>query len=444
MPTRADLLQKKVYPSLLASVTVGPAPAQVIEPAAVPPPTEELAQLRANSWQWVSYTGPTETFEIETPERYTVTFNTDASLAITADCNRAAGSYQGEGGKLTVEIGPVTAAACPPESRSEQFLKLLGGGAQYFFRDGSLYIDLFADGGTMIFAPASAASGTQTTAEASNTPRLRALDFAPFEKELAAFTPERAAAVDAIVKDADIAQVQDAVKAGKLTYAELTLYFLARIQQYDETLRTMLELNPDALKEAQAADQLLKDGKATGLMLGIPVTLKDNIETAAPLHTTGGSEILLNNQPKADASFVKQLREAGAVILGKANLSEFAGGVAMLPPGASAVGGLTMNPHGDFSAGGSSSGSARARRRMRRWSASAPRRRVADCARQLEWRGRHVSGHGVVDGSERDSARSRTTIRRVRLAATSRMWPRCSVSSTPRTRTMSRAWTRKR
>ena len=93
----------------------------------------------------------------------------------------------------------------------------------------------------------------------------------------------------------------------------------------------MLELNPDALKEAQAADQLLKDGKATSLMLGIPVTLKDNIETAVPLHTTGGSEILLNYQPKADASFVKQLREAGAVILGKANLSEFAGSIAMLP-----------------------------------------------------------------------------------------------------------------
>jgi len=112
------------------------------------------------------------------------------------------------------------------------------------------------------------------------------------------------------------------------------------------------------LKEAQAADQLLKDGKAANLMLGIPVTLKDNIETAAPLHTTGGSEILSNYQPKADASFVKQLREAGAVILGKANLSEFAGSVAMLPPGASAVGGLTLNPNGDFSAGGSSSGSA--------------------------------------------------------------------------------------
>ncbi len=206
-------------------------------------------------------------------------------------------------------------------------------------------------------APTAAAPEATTTMEASNTPRLRELDFSPFEEELAAFTPERAAEIDAIVKDADIAQVQDAVKAGKLTYTELTLYFLARIKQYDETLRTMIELNPDALKEAQAADQLLKDGKATGLMLGIPVTLKDNIETAAPLHTTGGSEILLNHQPKADASFVKQLREAGAVILGKANLSEFAGGITVFPPGASAVGGVTLNPHGDFSAGGSSSGS---------------------------------------------------------------------------------------
>ena len=201
---------------------------------------------------------------------------------------------------------------------------------------------------------------TKAPAQAAlqNIPRLRQLDFAPFDAALAAFTADRAAQIEAIVKDADIAQVQDAVKAGKLTYAELTLYFLSRIKQYDEALRTMVELNPDALKEAQAADQKLKEGKAAGSLFGMPVTLKDNIETAAPLHTTGGSEILLNYQPKADASFVKQLHEAGAVILGKANLSEFAGGVNVIPPGASAVGGLTQNPHNtDFSAGGSSSGS---------------------------------------------------------------------------------------
>ena len=366
----------------------------------MPPPTEELAQLRANSWQWVSYTGPTETFEIETPERYTVTFNTDASLAITADCNRASGSYQGEGGKLTVEIGPVTAAACPPESRNEQFLKLLGGGTQYFFRDGNLYIDLLADGGTMIFAPVSAASGTQTTAEASNTPRLRALDFAPFEKELARFTHERAAAVDAIVKGADIAQVQDAVKAGKLTYAELTLYFLARIRQYDETLRTMIELNPDALKEAQAADQRLKAGKATGLLLGIPVTLKDNIETAAPMHTTGGAEILLNNQPKADASFVKQLREAGAVIVGKANLSELAGGIMLMPAGVSAVGGQVHNPHGNFSPAGSSAGSG-AGTAAYETMVSVGSETSGSLIAPASWNGvvGMYPGHGVVDGA---------------------------------------------
>ena len=206
-------------------------------------------------------------------------------------------------------------------------------------------------------APAAATSVPATQAAASNTPRLRKLDFTPFDQALAGLSVERAAKIEALVKDADIAKVQAAMQKDDLTAEELTLYFLSRIQKYDETLRTMVELNPNALKEAQAADALRKQGKAAGPMLGMPVTLKDNIETAAPMHTTGGAQILLNNQPKADASFVKQLREAGAVILGKANLSELAGGITIMPPGSSAVGGLTMNPHGDFSAGGSSSGS---------------------------------------------------------------------------------------
>ena len=206
-------------------------------------------------------------------------------------------------------------------------------------------------------APAAATSAPATQAAASNTPRLRKLDFTPFDQALAGSTTERAAKIEALVKDADIAKVQAAMQKGDLTSEELTLYFLSRIKKYDETLRTFIELNPDALKEAKAADALRKQGKNVGPMLGIPVSLKDNIGTTAPMHTTGGSEILLNNVPKADASFVKQLRDAGAVILGKANLSEFAGGINAVPPGFSAVGGLTMNPHGDFSAGGSSSGS---------------------------------------------------------------------------------------
>ncbi|MFN8475136.1 MAG: alpha/beta fold hydrolase [Anaerolineae bacterium] len=206
-------------------------------------------------------------------------------------------------------------------------------------------------------APAASGGTPAPQAIATNTPRLRPLDFSPFQEALAGFTPQRAAKVEAVVKDGDIAKVQAAMKAGTLTSEELTLYFLSRIKQYDDTLRTYVELNPDALKEARAADALRKQGKNVGPMLGIPVSLKDNIETKAPMHTTGGAEILLNNVPKADAPLVKQLHDAGAVILGKNNLSELAGGIALLPPGASAIGGQTGNPHGDFSPGGSSSGS---------------------------------------------------------------------------------------
>ena len=193
--------------------------------------------------------------------------------------------------------------------------------------------------------------------EASNTPRLRELDFTPFEEELAAFTPERAAEIDAIVRDADIVEVQEAVKAGKLTYAELTLYFLARHPAVRRNPAHHDRVEPRRFERSAGRGPTAERRQSYGFDAGHPVTLKDNIETAAPMHTAGGSEILLNHQPKVDASFVKQLREAGAVILGKANLSEFAGGIAIMPPGASAVGGLTLNPHGDFSAGGSSSGS---------------------------------------------------------------------------------------
>ena len=160
-PTPAPAPAPTAIPTLAAPTaapteapTAMPTAAPTEAPAAAAPPTQELVMLRANPWQWVSFTSPVETFEVETPGDYTVAFNTDASLEISADCNNAAGSYQGEGGKLTIEIGPMTAAACPPESRSDQFVKLLGGGARYFFRDGNLHIDLLADGGTMVFAPA--------------------------------------------------------------------------------------------------------------------------------------------------------------------------------------------------------------------------------------------------------------------------------------------------
>lgn len=198
------------------------------------------------------------------------------------------------------------------------------------------------------------------TPAASKTERLRALDWSPFEAALGRFPGERAGAVDAVVAKATIVDVQAAMKAGTLTAEDLTLYFLSRVGQYDDRLRTCLELNPRALDEARASDARRKAGTLLGPFDGIPVTLKDNVETAAPMHTTAGAEILLDNLAAKDAPLVAQLRTRGAVILGKANLSEFAGVVAFGPldGGFTAVGGETVNPHGHYPTGGSSSGSA--------------------------------------------------------------------------------------
>ena len=195
-----------------------------------------------------------------------------------------------------------------------------------------------------------------------NPPRLRALDFAPFAAPLATFPKEQAARLDAALGGgATIADVQQGLQARQLTSEALTLYFLDRIRRYDGDLRTYLELNPAALDEARAADARRAAGTPRGPLDGIPVSLKDNIETAGPLHTTAGAELLLNRVAAADAPLVAQLRAAGAVVLGKANLSEFAGVIhfgQLAGGGASAVGGQAHNPYGAYPTLGSSSGSA--------------------------------------------------------------------------------------
>jgi heat shock protein HslJ len=109
--------------------------------------------LWANPWQWVSFTSPVEEVQIETPESYLLTFIEDGSLEVVADCNNAAGSYTSDGSSLTIEMGPMTMAACPEGSLSDDFVKYLGFVAIYFFEDGDLFIDLMADGGTMRFSP---------------------------------------------------------------------------------------------------------------------------------------------------------------------------------------------------------------------------------------------------------------------------------------------------
>jgi heat shock protein HslJ len=97
-----------------------------------------------------------ETLVIEEPERYTIEFLPEGAANIQADCNRAGASYIQNDSSLTIEIERITRVACPPDSVDDEFLRDLENAAIYFIRDGKLYIDLMADGGTMEFAPASA------------------------------------------------------------------------------------------------------------------------------------------------------------------------------------------------------------------------------------------------------------------------------------------------
>jgi heat shock protein HslJ len=155
--------------------TLTPSMVPTDKPAAVPPPTDELRQLRAKAWQWESFTDPQGTTKIDQPAQYRVTFNTDATLNVIADCNTGSGSYQGEGGKLTIELQATTRAACGPASHSDQFIKLLNSAARYFFQAGQLHIDLLADGGTLLLTLANA----ETTAPVGQNIKAVPFDLGP-------------------------------------------------------------------------------------------------------------------------------------------------------------------------------------------------------------------------------------------------------------------------
>ena len=150
-------------------------------------------------------------------------------------------------------------------------------------------------------------------------------------------------------------------KEGTFTAKDVTSYYLRRIAKFNERLNAIIQVNPDALFEAEAADRAFRKGERKPL-LGIPVLLKDNVETAGLMRTTAGAAAMRHHFAGRDAALVKRLREDGAIILGKANLSEWANFLAdNMPNGWSAVGGQTKNPYGDaLDVGGSSSGSASA------------------------------------------------------------------------------------
>ncbi|SEE20630.1 amidase family protein [Streptomyces sp. TLI_105] len=158
-----------------------------------------------------------------------------------------------------------------------------------------------------------------------------------------------------------IPELQARMKHGRLTSSELTRAYLRRIEAVDPKINAVLRISPTALSQAAASDVRHRLGKVRGPLDGIPVLLKDNVNTR-DMPTTAGSLALAGSPPDTDAELVGKLRAAGAVILGKANMSEWANFRAAKPTsGWSAVGGQTHNPYVlDRNPCGSSSGSAAA------------------------------------------------------------------------------------
>lgn len=185
----------------------------------------------------------------------------------------------------------------------------------------------------------------------------------PFEKDIATLQTERYAALEELILEKDIPTIQASIASKKLTYAELTLFFLKRIKVRESNpetaLNALISIKPDCLREAYLCDSLRPTLEEVPLLFGIPILIKDNINTTG-LPTTAGAEVLRNHRPP-NAFIITQLKREGAIILGKANLSEWAYYFCgVCPLGYSALGGQTINPYGpmQFESGGSSSGSA--------------------------------------------------------------------------------------
>ena len=151
---------------------------------------------------------------------------------------------------------------------------------------------------------------------------------------------------------------------GELSSRELVMFYLYRIAKDDQDgpkINSIIEINPDAIFIAEALDQERKLVGLRSTLHGIPVLLKENIETKDKMRTSAGALALENHVSLNDSYLVQKLREAGAVILGKTNMTEWANGMSSaMWAGYSSKGGQVSHPYGDFFPGGSSTGSAAA------------------------------------------------------------------------------------
>jgi len=187
---------------------------------------------------------------------------------------------------------------------------------------------------------------------------VSAMVATPPSTEVAAANLAKAGPIESF----DLSQLAEGIDNGALNSEAITAAYLARIAAVDDSgpmLNAVIATFPDAIEQARAMDAELRAGTYRGPMHGIPVLVKDNVEVAGPIATTAGSLALAGNITNRDAPLIARLRAAGAVILGKTNLSEWANIRSdNSTSGWSAVGGLTKNPHAlDRNSCGSSSGS---------------------------------------------------------------------------------------
>ncbi|GAE44217.1 amidase [Mesobacillus boroniphilus JCM 21738] len=160
--------------------------------------------------------------------------------------------------------------------------------------------------------------------------------------------------------EATIDLMQEKMEKAELSSHDLVLMYQARIAAFDKITNSVLELNPDALQIAAALDAERKQKGPRGPLHGIPVLVKDNIDTNDKMHTSAGSLALKDSFARKDSFVAAKLREAGAVILGKTNMTEWANFMANgMKIGYSSRGGQVLNPYGPgkFDVGGSSAGS---------------------------------------------------------------------------------------
>ena len=159
------------------------------------------------------------------------------------------------------------------------------------------------------------------------------------------------------IPDQNASELLSRLRSGELSASEVLEAYLGRVAAHNNRLHAVIEVSPAARDEARRLDALPPGER--GPLHGLPVLVKDNVDTAAPLHTSAGSLLLAAHQPLQDAGIVARLRAAGAIVIGKANLTEWANFMTLgMPNGYSSRGGQTVNPwRAGLDTGGSSSGS---------------------------------------------------------------------------------------